>query len=229
VVRIPIPIDARVAAPLDRAHFGLPDDRFLFIFAFDFSSYFERKNPLAAIEAFGKAFQRGEDATLLIKSSGGQRFPEQWQRMKEAAAHLDVRFIDDYLEKNELRNLTRLCDCYVSLHRSEGYGLTIAEAMGFGRPVIATRYSANLDFTTADNSLLVSHQLVEIDADVGPYSRGQLWAEPDVDEAALHMQRVYADADLVARLGRRAQEHIATELSAAAVGRKVRARLEALR
>jgi len=226
---MPVPIDPQVETPLDRSHFGLPGDVFLFFFAFDFMSYFERKNPLAVIEAFGRAFQSGEDALLLIKSSNGHRFPEHARRMKDAAEKLSGRFIDDYLQKNEMRNLLRLCDCYVSLHRSEGFGLSIAEAMGFAKPVIATAYSANVDYMNSDNGLLVRHDLVEIEADVGPYARGQLWADPDIEQAASHMQRVYGDADFAAALGRRAQQDVQRDLSYERVGERIRRRLESLK
>jgi glycosyltransferase involved in cell wall biosynthesis len=229
VVRVPIPLDPSIAAPLSRTHFALPDDVFLFFFAFDFMSYFERKNPIAVIEAFRLAFRDTDRALLLIKSSNGSRFPEQLQQMKDAADKQRVRLFDGYLERNELRNLLRLSDCYVSLHRSEGFGLSIAEAMSFAKPVIATAYSANLDYMTADNGLLVRHRLVEIEEDIGPYARGQVWADPDIEHAASHMRRVYEDADFAASIGRRAQHDVQRDLSDDRVGDRIQRRLALLR
>jgi len=229
VVRVPIPIDPSVAAQLERSHFGLPHDVYLFLFAFDFQSYFERKNPLAVIEAFRLAFSERDPALLLIKSSNGYRFPDRLQQMKDAAAKHRVRIHDGYLDKNEMRNLLRLCDSYVSLHRSEGFGLSLAEAMAFAKPVIATAYSANLDYMNADNGLLVRHRLVEIERDVGPYAKGQVWADPDVEQAAAYMRRVFGDAAFAAEIGRHAQQDVQRELGTARVGRLIERRLGSLR
>lgn len=228
VIRIPIPVDGRVETTLEREHFGLPNDVCLFLFTFDFMSFFERKNPLAVIRAFREAFQANEDAMLLIKSSNGAHFPEQLGQMKLEAEGARIRFIDDYLERNELRNLLRICDAYISLHRCEGFGLAIAESMSMGKPVIATGFSANLDFMSWDNGLLVRHEFTEIERDIGPYERGQLWAEPDVAHAAECIQRIYGDADLAKQLGERARHDIGRTLSYAAVGAQIRRRLEAL-
>ena len=100
------------------------------------------------------------------------------------------------------------CDCYVSLHRSEGLGLTMGEAMYFGKPVIATAYSGNLDFMTQENSFLVPHTMVEIGPGAGPYPADKQWAEPDLDRAAELMRRVFEDPESAAEHGRRAAEDI---------------------
>jgi glycosyltransferase involved in cell wall biosynthesis len=102
------------------------------------------------------------------------------------------------------------------------------EAMSMAKPVIATAFSANLDYMHGENGLLVPCRLVEIEADVGPYERGQVWADPDLEHAATCMRRVRDDAALVRRLGERAREDIARDWSAAAVGARIRRRLEAI-
>ena len=105
-------------------------------------------------------------------------------------AHEKIHLFTDTLSKNDLLSLIASCDCYVSLHRSEGYGLTIAEAMCAGKPVIATNYGGNTDFMTINNSFPVSYTLVELDKNYGAYEKGNVWAEPDIDNAAQLMKKV---------------------------------------
>jgi glycosyltransferase involved in cell wall biosynthesis len=146
--------------------------------------------------------------------------------MREEAADLPIEFIDSRLARNEVRNLLRLCDCYVSLHRSEGFGLTMAEAMVFAKPVIATGYSGNTDYMNANNSLLVGHRLTEIEEDVGPYQRGQVWADPDLEQAARHMRFVLERRAEAEELGWRAHEYVRENLSPERIGARIRRRLE---
>ena len=155
-------------APVARARFGLPDDRFLFYFAFDLASVMERKNPLGLIDAFRLAFRDGDRAHLAIKVSRGDEHPADLARLK-AAAGPGVTVIDALLPRPEALGLLAACDAYVSLHRSEGLGLALAEAMLLGKPVVATGYSGNLDFMNSANSWLVGHRLVELDRDYPPY------------------------------------------------------------
>src|SRR5262249_12822415 len=122
-----------------------------------------------------------------------------------------------------------LCDCYVSLHRAEGFGLGLAESMFLGKPVIGTGYSSNIDFMTVDNSCLVGYNLVALDRDYGQYTRGQLWADPDVEHAAWYMARLVEDGAMRRKVGSRGRATIRTWFSPAAVGRRYRSRLAVLR
>ena len=171
---------ARARAPSS----ALPED-FLFLFSFDYLSVFERKNPLAVVEAFARAFDPGDGAMLVIKCINGDTIRSTtngcWPRPRAAP---DIQIIDRYLTPREKDALTAACDCYVSLHRSEGFGLTMAEAMYLGKPVIATAYSGNLDFMTAENSLLVDTGSCRSAPARAPYPAEGEWAEPDVDRAA---------------------------------------------
>lgn len=185
-------------------------DGFVFLFCFDFMSVFERKNPLAVIDAFDRAFCRDDGATLVVKTLNGHWDPASYHRLLSAAARrADVRVIDGYLPAPRRLELTASCDAYVSLHRAEGFGLTLAEAMGLGKPVIATGYSGNLEFMDETNGYLVPYELVEIPPGCAPYPAGARWAEPDVDAAAEAMRQVFEDPRGAQARGARARRVIA--------------------
>ena len=218
--------DAPVVHSKSRREFGLPEGTFIFLFVFDFHSYAERKNPRGLIRAFKEAFTDRDDAMLVLKSSHGTA--GLLNTLKAAAHDAHIHIMDCVLPRRDINELMNLADCYVSLHRSEGFGLTIAEAMALGKPVIATEYSANLDFMTRDNSFLVPSELVEIRQDVGPYPKGYLWAEPSLADAARLMRYIFENRELGKAVGRRAQADVLSQLNPKAVGEKIRNRLESI-
>jgi glycosyltransferase involved in cell wall biosynthesis len=227
VVRVPLPVP--VPDPdAPRPDLGLPD-RFTFLFLFDFFSTMQRKNPLGLIEAFKRAFPRPGEAQLVLKSFNGDYKPERLRKIEEAAAgHPDIHVVDRYLSGAEKDGLMAGADCYVSLHRAEGYGLTLAEAMALGKPVVATGFSGNTDFMTEDNSYLVRHGSVKVGPDADNYPRGGTWAEPDLDHAAELMRRVYEDREDAAARAARGRETVVEQLSTERVGEIARGRLERL-
>jgi FkbM family methyltransferase len=193
---------------ITRESLGLPSG-FVFLFAFDHLSVLARKNPIGVIEAFSQAFRPGEGPTLVIKSINGDRCLTDRERVRFAAAgRPDVLLIEDYLSAAQTRALTALSDCYVSLHRSEGYGLTMSEAMSLGRPVIATGYSGNLDFMDEDTALLVPYEEVRVGAGAEPYSPSAVWAEPDLGAAAAYMRKVHDDPAFASDLGQRGRDSV---------------------
>lgn len=203
VRRLALPVSVPLPRPYTRAEFGLPPSGFAFLFSFDFHSYAQRKNPLATIAAFRRAFPLGtEPALLVVKSTNGARVPALLAQV-QAAADSDPRIvlIDAFLDRDAAMGLVSVVDSYVSLHRAEGFGLGIAEAMWLGKPVIATAYSGNMDFTRPDNSCLVSATMVPVGADEYPFGEGQHWAEPDLDQAAGYMQRLVAEPAWASALG----------------------------
>jgi glycosyltransferase involved in cell wall biosynthesis/2-polyprenyl-3-methyl-5-hydroxy-6-metoxy-1,4-benzoquinol methylase len=210
VLTFPLPVLVPEPPALTRAELGLPEDAFVFLFVFDFFSTLARKNPLGLIDAFTRAFPEPGRAFLYLKSINGDHSPAELGRVREATeARPDIVLSDGYLEGDRLTALTAACDCYVSLHRSEGFGLTIAEAMAFGKPAIATGYSGNLAFMDAESSYLVPYTLASLDEAVGPYPAGTVWAEPDLDEAARLLRHVVeepADARRRGSLGKAALE-----------------------
>ena len=205
----PMPVEVPPAPPVERDVLGLPSDRFVFLFAFDFYSTMERKNPLGLIEAFSRAFAPDEGPLLLIKTINGHKQPGELKRLRAAAERRsDIRLVDEYVSGDEMRALVANCDCFVSLHRSEGFGFSLAEAMAYEKPVIATGYSGNLTFMDDANGYLVGFGLTPVPHGSANYPAGALWADPDVDEAAATMRRVVEHPDEAAERGRRGREAI---------------------
>ncbi len=225
VVRVPLPIVAPNPAGA-RVSFRLPDG-FTFLFLFDFYSTLQRKNPLGLLEAFMRAFRPGEGPHLLLKSFNGDYKPERLARLREAVGDRpDVHVIDQFIPETERAALMAACDCYVSLHRSEGFGLTLGEAMALGKPVIGTGYSSNLDFMSPENSYLVRHEMTEVGAEGENYPAEGRWAEPDLDHAAQLMREVWQDREGAERRGQRARQDIARDFSLEVVGDLASARLK---
>jgi glycosyltransferase involved in cell wall biosynthesis len=220
VLLVPPVVDVGSPGVLPKAHFGFAPNETMFLFVFDFLSVFERKNPLAVIDAFQRAFRSGESAGLIVKCINGERDPAGMRKLSDAIGDdRRIRVIDRYLSRAEKNDLLASCDAYVSLHRSEGFGYTPAEAMALGRTVIATGWSGNMDYMNHGNSIPVDYRLVALESGAGPYDAGQYWADPDLDDAARAMRRVHTDPAGVRRLGINGRVEIATKFSAAAVGR----------
>jgi glycosyltransferase involved in cell wall biosynthesis len=212
----PLPVRPPRGTSLRRENLGLPEG-FLFLFSYDFDSVFRRKNPIAVVQAFKQAFPHAGEAQLVLKSVNGDRHETQLQTLEQAAAGRDdITILDAYFSPEEQQALSCLCDAYVSLHRSEGFGLTMAEAMAAGKPVIATGYSGNMDFMTESNSFPVPFELVEVGSGCYPYPADSRWAEPDIDSAARFMREVREGSAGVNERARRARSDIAALHSPAA-------------
>lgn len=230
VLLVPLPVSEAPSSGLQRADFGLAEDAFLFLTSFDFNSYVARKNPEAVIEAFVRAFpEGGHDVQLLIKSSNGHRHPEKLRALLNAAKRSSrVVVRDDVLDREDMLALQRCSDAYVSLHRAEGFGLGLAECMGLGKPVIATAWSGNLEFMTAENSCLVDFHLVPVNEGEYVHHEGQRWAEPDIAHAAVYMRRLASDRAYAAAIGARAARDVREHLAPTVVAQAIIDRLEAL-
>ncbi|WP_165912830.1 glycosyltransferase [Tamaricihabitans halophyticus] len=180
-----------------------------FLFAFDYNSIAERKNPWAVIEAFQRAFPEGEPAELVLKTINADRAVAEAERLR-ALAHADPRItlLEQYLDTAELAELYAGADCYISLHRSEGFGFTVAEAIAHGLPVICTDYSGTSEFVPSDAAWLIGHTMVEVGPGLAPYPARARWAEPDVTAAAEALRAVAADPAAAADRGRIARETV---------------------
>ncbi len=229
VVKVRIPVTVPSTPGYTRAELGLPEG-FLFLFLFDYHSVFGRKNPLAVVDAFASAFPPGSGPRLALKSINHESDLDNHDRLKLAAErHPDVMVLDRYVSAAEKNAMIAACDCYVSLHRSEGFGFTPAEAMYMGKPVIATGYSGNLDFMTPANSFLVNHTMVSIGEGHWPYPAHGEWAEPDVEHAARLMRQVLDDPAAARQVGARAAADLRRTHSLLAAGESMGNRLASIR
>ena len=212
-----------------RARFRLPAEPFLFLCLFDLNSYAERKNPRAVIEAFRQSRLAGAGAALVIKVQNAAANPKDLAELHAAVLDLPgTVLIAETLPREEIYALEAACDCFVSLHRAEGFGLAIAESMFLGKPVIATNWSASAEYLNPENGCPVRATPIVLERNHGPYARGQVWADPDVAHAAEWMRRLFADRALASRLGAAARASVAAQLSPAVIGARYRRRLEAI-
>lgn len=230
VVHMPFVVEPGAPGHYKRRDFGLPDDAFLFLFFFDFRSFVSRKNPQAVLKAFFDAFPSGspEAVRLVLKVNGQIDKPEEYAAFLADPRVRDKRVtvMDAALDDKGIKSLVAQCDAFVSLHRSEGFGRGLAEAMYFGKPVIGTGYSGNLDFMTRENSCLVDYQLVDLVNGDYPFWQGQQWADADVGQAAWYMRRLVTEPGYASVVGQRASAHIREFHSSRAVGQLMRQRLQ---
>lgn len=228
---VPVALGTDAPGNRPRSEFDLAEDAFVCLFSFDFNSFATRKNAEGAIAAFRRAFA-GErrDVRLLVKTINGERFPDALRGLVDAAAGDDrIEVRDGFLDRSGMRALQACCDCYVSLHRSEGLGLGMAECMLLGKPVVATAYSGNLAFMDADNSCLVGYTLVPVKEGEYPAWQGQHWADPDVDQAAAYLRRLADDPVYARRIGANARASVRQRLSTSASLAAMTARLADIR
>jgi glycosyltransferase involved in cell wall biosynthesis len=230
VFKFPLPVRTpTIDESLSRADLKLPE-QFIFLFSFDFLSVLERKNPLGLIQAFCRAFAPSEGPHLVIKTINGDKRITEMEKLKYAIRDRpDIVLKDGYLAPIENATLTALSDCYVSLHRSEGFGLTIAEAMALGKPAIATAYSGNLEFMTRDNSYLCPASRSEVGPECEPYPRESHWSEPDVVAAADLLRHVYTNRSEALALGARAASDLRSAHSPVLAGNIINDRLSVIR
>jgi Glycosyltransferase len=217
------------AEPIAREALGIPTGHFVFLFLFDMCSDFTRKNPLAVIRAFRLAFSPDEPAALVIKLARGYIDPVNLERLHVAGRQNKVLVIDRLMSPNETDGFIAMCDCFVSLHRAEGFSLGLAGAMLMGKPVIGTNYSGNLAFMNRENSLLVDFELVEIAENGYVYKKGFHWAEPSEAHAAELMRSVFEKRHKHAVRAEQAKKGIAEQFSVEKAGQRMKRRLEEIR
>lgn len=212
VRRFPLAAEMSDVERVERREFGIPDDKVVFAATWDTNSGLGRKNTLGVVRAFQAALDLGTDAVLVAKTNGGVPDP----RFKRAIAQLPedrVIVVQDYLPYARVLGLYSVCDAFISLHRAEGLGLGLQEAMSLGKPVIGTGWSGNMDFMDESCSVLIPYTLTPV-IDANPaYSaphlvNPQLWAEPDILEAARQIHRLAQDPELRRTIGQSGQERM---------------------
>lgn len=204
---IPYCVTAPIDESFDRKHFNLPEDKFLFLMMFDSESISERKNPKSVIEAFKMAFDKDEQNVGLIIKINEYKQKDVDYIHELLAGYDNVYIITETLSKVGVNSLIKAADVYVSLHRAEGFGLVMAEAMLVGTPTIATNWSANTEFMNKDVACMVGYELVTLESDIGPYKAGNYWAEPDISQAADYMKKLYEDKEYSGQLAEKAKKY----------------------
>jgi glycosyltransferase involved in cell wall biosynthesis len=229
VVHMPLPVELPEALRIRRGDLGLPERGFLFLFCFDFSSYVNRKNPWAVINAFKQACSKGnlKSAYLIVKLNGGHVRPDDYKRFLSSVSPDDSRIIvlDKVLDSRGMRALMNSCDCFISLHRAEGFGRGPAEAMYYRKPVIVTGYSGNMDFTNEANACIVDYRLIPVGPGEYPFGDGQLWADADIEQAAWYIRRIYSDSVFRTSIADAGQQFIRAYHSFSVLGSRYRRRL----
>lgn len=212
--------------PLPREYFNLPQEPFIFLMMYDVRSKAERKNPQGAVEAFLKAFEGDSRAALLIKINAPQNWDGEDKLLNTIRKHKNIFILNRTLTRLEVNSLLNCCDAYLSLHRSEGFGLGPAEAMYLGKPTVLTNWSGNTEYMRKDNCCPVDYKIIEIEKDYGPYQKGFHWAHPDTDSAALQMKKLVEDPKWAQVIAQNGQKTIREEFSPSAIGETVRKRLQ---
>lgn len=195
-----------------RKQLGLPTDKFLFLMMYDRTSMTERKNPKAVIEAFKMAFSKDDEVGLVIKINNPSEKEINFIRSM-LPEHNNVYFITEILERKQVNELIYCVDAVVSLHRAEGFGLVLAEAMLLGTPTIATNWSSNTEFMTKETACMVDVEMVTLDRNIGSFKKGNRWAEPDVKQGAEYMRKLYNDPEFYKMITKKAKVHIEVKLS----------------
>lgn len=226
VTVIPYGIDVPCDRTVTRCSLGLPEDKFCVLVMYDSNSYASRKNPAAAIRAYAKAFGGHSVAVHLVIKINHPKKEDVEFFERELGTQGGYTLITEQMEKPRLNALIRLCDVFISLHRSEGFGLVMAEAMALGTPVVATNWSANTEFMTQETSCMVDYQLVPVGNQYQYMDATHRWAEADTEQAAGYLRRLYEDEAYYREKAEAGREWIATRFSPKKTAEKIRKRLE---
>jgi glycosyltransferase involved in cell wall biosynthesis len=230
VVVVPHAVSAsETPQPGYREKLKIDGGEFVFLYVFDASSYVARKNPHCLVEAFAAAFSKHDRVRLVLKVSNADTDPE-FSRYLAALVERDARclVLRQTMGTDELAGLFRAADCYVSPHRAEGFGLSVAEAMALGLPVIATDYGGTVDFMTEKVGFPLRYRLVEVDREHGPYAKGAIWADPSREHLQELLRTVVENPRAAAAKGQKARARIIENYSATAIGRRIGERLAAI-
>lgn len=223
---MPYHVEAPIHKESTRSDFHLPEDKFLYLMMYDHSSCMERKNPLGVLKAFKQAFDKENDKVGLVIKINNSTKEDTEQIGAILEGYTNVYFIRETLDRDAVNSLTKCVDVVVSLHRAEGFGLVLAEAMLLGTPTIATNWSSNTEFMNEDVACMVDYEIVTIEEDMPPFKKGNHWADPDVSQAAGYMSRLFEDGEFYDALGKKAKVHVKRELGMERAAGVMKMRLE---
>ncbi len=223
---MPYHVEAEVHQKMTRKDFGLPEDKFLFLMMYDHSSVMERKNPLGVLKAFKQAFPKENTSVGLVIKINNPTKEDEKQINAILDGYTNVYFIKETLERDAVNGLIQCVDTVVSLHRAEGFGLVLAEAMLLGTPTIATNWSSNTEFMNEETGCMVDYELITIEKDMPPFKAGNRWANPDIHQAAEYMKKLYEDRAFCQELSQKAKAHVEATLGMERASGLIRSRLE---
>jgi glycosyltransferase involved in cell wall biosynthesis len=213
----------------ERSRIGVGASEFLFLTILDAMSVVERKNPITTVQAFSRAFSDMPNARLHVQLANGEQVPGLLAALEEAGRNGRVRISNGLLPREDIEDLLSACDAYVSLHRAEGFGFPIAEAMALGKPVVATDYSGNTDYLNESTGFPVRGKCMTLSERLRDYESGTRWAEPDTEHAIALLRQVYKDRDEARRRGEAARRRITELFGSQVVAGRIKARLARLR
>jgi glycosyltransferase involved in cell wall biosynthesis len=196
------------------------------LFFFDFDSFSTRKNPEGAVKAFQLAFHRNEDVLLTIKTRGGSDVGRRSWLLHQASLDSRIRVIDETLPYEEIRSLLEQHDVFLSLHRSEGFGLGCAEALALGKIVVSTDYGGTRDFISEATGFPVSYKTVPVGEGEYIDAKGAVWAEPSIEHAAQRLREIYDTPEMAWEKARKGRQHLSRHHSVEVVGARLRDLLE---
>lgn len=230
VITIPhiIDVDMVSAQTYDRTSFGIPENSFVFLSMFDTHSIAQRKNPFGSIIAFQRAFSANDTAAHLVIKINNADDAASKSLHDMITGWSNIQILDRHLDRAGIDSLINCCDCYVSLHHAEGFGLAPAEAMAMGKVALLTNWSGNTEYMTSDNCIPIRYSLKTLGKDYGPYESHQYWAVPDLDHAASEMAAIANDSVRADRLGESGRKTIDEHFSADAIGKRMKARLKTI-
>lgn len=223
---MPYYVDVHIGTIYDRKHFGIPEDKFLYLMMYDQSSCMERKNPIGVLNAFKMAFEKeNENVGLVIKINNPT--PESRKQIRSVLdGYTNVYLIEETLSRDEVNSLTKCVDVVVSLHRAEGFGLVLAEAMLLGTPTVATNWSSNTEFMNENVACMVDYELITIEKDMPPFKAGNRWADANLDQAAGYMKKLYEDKEYYEMIRKNAKEYAKEKLGMDQAAGRIRERLK---
>lgn len=223
---MPYYVDVHIGTIYERKHFGIPEDKFLYLMMYDQSSCMERKNPIGVLNAFKMAFEKeNENVGLVIKINNPT--PESRKQIRSVLdGYTNVYLIEETLSRDEVNSLTKCVDVVVSLHRAEGFGLVLAEAMLLGTPTVATNWSSNTEFMNENVACMVDYELITIEKDMPPFKAGNRWADANLDQAAGYMKKLYEDKEYYEMIRKNAKEYAEEKLGMDQAAGRMRERLK---